>query len=526
MKKILQIVDVPDWAIGSLSKAIMDWNPQYEWKQIAVHPKDLEQCKIELGPIVEAIKWADVVDAQYWRTLSQLIEKIPELKSKKIVLTHHNEKNLLSEDWSDVSIHIAKTIKSKNILDEKYPGKVVYIPNSFDHKEFSFNENWPPEIPAIGYVGRIVPWKGLREIARAAYELGVKVLFMGKMDKPNYFEEIPEEHRANIDFSFMECSDEERIKFYNQITCYVGNSNDGREVGTLGFIEALACGVPVVTTLSGLANDIIKDGENGWTVPFENYEALKAAIKDCLDHREKANELRQGGWQTIKTFNHEIMARSYRLMFEKLMSDGKPRVSVIIPATLDRKDMVGTILDSLEKEKDFRVEAVVIYDQTDIPAKENRWSFPVSWMATGRIGGYNLAMSRNLGVVQSVGEFLVFCDSRMCPQDGAIKLLISAISDKTDAAVWSFGNKGANKKTFVENFSAVRRKELIEGGMFNERVDAYGGMSQEIRGRFSAQGFQFIYCESANAIQLGRSGLSGRRGDIISMKNLLSKLEL
>lgn len=530
MKKILQIVDVPDWAIGSLSKAIIKYNRRFDWRQIAVHPKDLERNAVDLGPVREAIIWADLIDAQYWRTLSQLLEKIPELKNKKIVLTHHNEKNLLSADWQDVTLHIGKTEKSMKVLNERYPGKVIYIPNSFDHTFFHYNETYPPAEPAVGYVGRVVPWKGLKEIARACFELGYKVKFMGKMDKPSYFEEIPLPHRENIDFEFFDCEDEERENFYKTLTCYAGNSGDGREVGTLGFIEAMACGVPVVTTPAGLAADMVKDGENAVLIPFDDYEALKAGIKKLVEDVEFAKKIREGGWQTIKNYNDEIMARRYRRAFNSLFHGDKKLVSVVIPATHERRSQVVKILEALDKSHYQQVEAIVIWDEvpdgvTDKPLDAASLGIPVLEFYTGR-DGYNLAMARNLGVIWAEGQYLMFCDSRMCPEPDAVLNFVSKIEEYPDNPVWLFGEKGGNKKTFVENFSFIRRRDLVEAGLFNERIDAYGGMSQELRGRFGAQGFNFIYCPSARATQLTKSGLSGRRDDVIKMKNILHKLDL
>ena len=63
--------------------------------------------------------------------------------------------------------------------------------------------------------------------------------------------------------------------------------------------------------------------------------------------------------------------------------------------------------------------------------------------------------------------------------------------------------------------------------MFNERIVEYGGMSQELRARYSKQGFTFGYISDANAEQLHKTSLTPeRRASIIRMKNLLYKLNL
>ena len=81
MKKILMIAD-SGWAIGHLAKAIVARNTQFDYKYMEVHPKGLERGEVDLAPIREAVEWADLIDFQYWRTASQLVELIPQIKNK------------------------------------------------------------------------------------------------------------------------------------------------------------------------------------------------------------------------------------------------------------------------------------------------------------------------------------------------------------------------------------------------------------------------------------------------------------
>lgn len=525
-KKILQLVDVPFWAIDTLAKAIVVNNPQFEWKRLFIHPKDLEAGKIDLVEVEAAIKWADVVDVQYWRVLSQLLEKVPLINSKPVLLTHHNEKNLLSYKWPENVRHIAKTRWSESRLKEAGYKNITYIPNSFDPDVFQWNADYP-KVKAVGYVGRIVSWKGLKEIAQACFELGVKLMVMGKEDDQTYFESIPEEHRANIDWAFLDCEDDERPNFYKNISVYVGNSGPQHEVGTLGFIEALASGVPVVTTPAGLAADVVKDRENMVLVPYGEYNALKDAIQDVLEESEFAEKLRQQGWQTAKNLSDGQMAWQYGKVFYKMLGGERPWVSVIIPATYDRAEQVGVILDRLGTQTYQNLEAVVVWDEPLMGEIELSGAFPIKQVFTGK-EGYNLAMARNLGVVESGGEILVFCDSRFAPEPDSIAQFVERL---TPEKVWLFGNKLVkgnlgNKQNFVENWSCIYRQQLINAGMFSERVCGYGAMSQELRSRFLAQGFQLIFCPDVLAEELVKSGSKSkdRRRAMVRMKELMRKL--
>lgn len=526
-KKILQIVDVPNWAIGRLAKPIVTFNPHFDWRCISVHPKAIERNEVDLKKIKEDIEWADIIDAQYWRTLSQLADKIPLIRAKKVVLTHHNEKNLLSADWGYVDVHIAKTKFSQAKLEEVYKGKVTLIHNSFNPDIFQYNDSFPPKEKMVGYVGRIVPWKGLKNILKACYELDVKCLLMGKMDKPNYWAEIPEEHKAMVDWSYFDCDDKDIPNYYKEISVYVGNSGSGREVGTLGVIEALASGVPVVSTPSGIINDIGEDDKNMVVVDYDDYLGLKEGIRRVLEHPQVAERLRKAGWQTIKGFNDERMAMEYRKVFNRLIFDPASMVSVIIPATYSSVKEVIEILKSLQNQTLKNFEVIVVWDEVknekDYLMQED-YSLVLKQLWTGKEVGYNLAMARNLGVIESDGKYLLFCDSRLAPEPEAIQGFFQRMI-KDEKLKWLFGEKGGNKPHFVENFSFTKRGDLIKSGMFNERITEYGGMSQELRERFMAQGYELVYCPEVKAKQL-RSGRkdSNRYNSIIKMKNLLQRL--
>ena len=124
------------------------------------------------------------------------------------------------------------------------------------------------------------------------------------------------------------------------------------------------------------------------------------------------------------------------------------------------------------------------------------------------------------------GGKLIFLDSRLAPEEDALFMLDRALLSEDDR-VWAFGDKGAGKKSFIENFSGVFRHKFMEFGMFNERINKYGGMSQEVRTRWIKQGNRFAFVTSATAKQLIKAGRSvKRRCDIIKMKDKLYKMYL
>lgn len=539
--KILQIADVPSWAIGHLTQLVAKHNPQLHFKQQYWHPKEVERLLMDSrkkDELLNAIAWADIVDLQYWRTASQLLEFVPELHTKKLILTHHNQKDLLAYDWKVINHHVVHTAHAEAVLRSAGYENITIVPYGFDLSFFRYREN-DPEVPTVGYCGRVVPWKGLKEIAQACYELGYPILAMGKVDKPSYWESIPKEHRDNIDFSYMNAPDDMRADFYNDITIYVGNSGPNHEEGTMPLQEAMACGVPVVSTPSGVAMDMLDDGRNGLVVNFGDYEGLKNSIRVLMENKDLRDAIRAAAWQTIKLNTEERMAWEFAKVFHQVYRPEHPLISVVVP-TYNSKDTILQILGSMEQSSwphtevvicddgstDGTVEMVAVWREKHPDVIVKMVSVPAPASSQKR---YGLAEARNRGVIEAMGEYIMFCDSRLCPDPDAITRFYERhklVAPKNEKK-WLFGDKGSLKRSFVENFSFIRRDFFIRAGMMNERIDHYGGMSQELRARFQWQGFEPIFVEEAKAVQLKKSGLTdARRQDIITSKLQLWKMGL
>jgi len=248
-------------------------------------------------------------------------------------------------------------------------------------------------------------------------------------------------------------------------------------------------------------------------------------------HKELRAKLRKNAWDTVKNMPEQKMAYQYSKLFNRLVY-GEELVSAIIPSTIDRIDQVEQILKALNEQTYKAIEAVVVWDEVTLTEEQyektrkitDNLRFTVKHMLTYK-EGYNLAMARNLGVIEAEGKYLLFNDSRLCPEPEAVQMFTLTMNVPTDQMVWFFGEKGSNKSSFVENFSFVNRLDFIKFGMMNERISKYGGMSQEIRTRWVKQGGSFQYVPSALASELRKSGMSDqKRQDIIEMKMQLLKM--
>src|SRR5438309_718321 len=61
------------------------------------------------------------------------------------------------------------------------------------------------------------------------------------------------------------------------------------------YVEALAAGIPSIFSLSGIANEFIKNNSNALVVPYKNSEAITAGITKILENKLLAQEIADNG---------------------------------------------------------------------------------------------------------------------------------------------------------------------------------------------------------------------------------------
>lgn len=86
------------------------------------------------------------------------------------------------------------------------------------------------------------------------------------------------------------------------------------------ILEALACGVPVVATMAGGADEMVIPGETGYLVPCRDPEALADAMILSLRHREHAREMAEAGREFVqRKFSVEKMVENTLAVYERLL---------------------------------------------------------------------------------------------------------------------------------------------------------------------------------------------------------------
>lgn len=516
MKNICIVVDKPQSALDIISRPIMKHNPHLNITICPVHPKRPNDKQLQV--FEHFGKKADVIHFQYWRSAELIKNTYKWVKDKKTVLTHNNPYDLKEKEWNYDTVCVNNSYQ-KSIL--KYAYKVP-LPVDLDFYKFKREYNKSKVVNMVA--GRIESSKGILEVAKACKDLGYQFTLVGRISDGNYYNEIK---KVGVDFK-EDIEDEELKQIYHESAIHVCNSKDGFESGTLPILEAMATGCPVLTRRVGHVPDlengdnmVVREGEK------EDIKDLKKELKALMEDRKKRLDMRGRAYKTVIGRDARRYARAYSVIYQQTYY-GSAMASVIIP-TFNRLENLINILRSLKNQTYKNFEVVVADDGTNkfncrsLTKEINEVvDYPIKYINTTDTDEYHLAKARNMAVVESVGDTLIFIDDRFEPEKDAIAKFMNKITNK----VWLYGDKGPAKKSFVENFSAVLRQDFINGGMFNERIEQYGGMSQEIRERYGRQGFIFDFVDVKAEVLSGSKSRYSRLEDIKESKFLLSKLNL
>lgn len=532
MMKVVTIVDKEGTALDRLAKGVAKYHDNLNYVVLAVHPKRPDKEQLEAFER-EAID-ADVIDAQYYRSLYMLRAMYPWLKDKKTILTHNNPYAIEEQKWNDVELNVGNNQYIYKRLGKITERPVEYVPLTVDTDYWTFNADWTPNKNVIMVANRIESKKGILPVAIACAELNLHFILVGAISDANYFHSIMAT-TGNVEFHEM-CSDDELRDLYHKSTIHVCNSVDNFESGTLPILESMLTGVPVLTRnvghvpeLNNSENMVMLDGES------DDVQGIQDKLLEMISDKKKLADLRDKAWQSAKVRSFERRAYMYQKLYRQVMWPDQIPVSVVVPI-YDKPEIIRQCLNAVAEQTHKNIELIVVNDDSAtlnmnlVKDFAQYVSIPVRYIDStllqytfegeGGTKDYGLARARNRGTIEATGEVMVYCDQRMIMQPNAIEEFLKYSAPKT----WLYGDKGA-KKEFVENFSCVRREDIINAGMFCERVDRYGGMSQECRTRFRNQGGRTEYVESAKATPMGKSSNRNRkRQDIIKIKNMLWKM--
>jgi starch synthase len=85
----------------------------------------------------------------------------------------------------------------------------------------------------------------------------------------------------------------------------------------LVLLEALACGLPVLTTTATAGRDIISDDKNGWVIEPGDLDALVARMQWCCDNRDAVRAMRHAARSTADRYSWDNYGDRWKLILDE-----------------------------------------------------------------------------------------------------------------------------------------------------------------------------------------------------------------
>ncbi len=185
--------------------------------------------------------------------------------------------------------------------------KITVVYNGFDSSAASTIPAKPLALGAstIVSVGRLVPWKGFDSLIEAVSALETSHLYiLGDGPDRAVLEKKAAELHAPV--TFLGKVDHATVLHYLSSTKALV-LNTAYEGFSHLLLEAMAVGVPIITTPIGGNVELIEDGKNGMFVPQGDVKAITAAIELVLKDPVRAKQLSEAGKVRVAQFTDERM---------------------------------------------------------------------------------------------------------------------------------------------------------------------------------------------------------------------------
>ena len=154
---------------------------------------------------------------------------------------------------------------------------------------------------------------------------GFKYYIVGHQDNRLFFLKLKKlAKKLNLDNNivFLEkISDRDLIKLYHQSDLFLLTSvNIGLHCEGFGlvYLEANACGKPVIGTYNCGAEDIITNGYNGFLVPQNDIKKTSQAILEILDDSQLARQMGENGIKKAREMSWQKTIEKYIEVYRKI----------------------------------------------------------------------------------------------------------------------------------------------------------------------------------------------------------------
>jgi glycosyltransferase involved in cell wall biosynthesis len=234
----------------------------------------------------------------------------------------------------DVIIATTKSYAQDSPFLSKYPDKTVIIPNGIDIDEVTTPLtreksreilSLPHESEIILFFGSLVKYKG-PDILLNAFKLvknvfpTAKLIFAGRGHMDNQLKETAKQLKISEDVIFTGfVDDDEKPLYYKAADVFCLPSINLAESFGIVNLEAMAAGIPIVSSNLGGIPDIVKNGENGLLSKPHDVEMLAENLIKLLENDSLRAEMGKTGLKLVNNYTWDEVTTKTEKVYRELL---------------------------------------------------------------------------------------------------------------------------------------------------------------------------------------------------------------
>jgi glycosyltransferase involved in cell wall biosynthesis len=149
----------------------------------------------------------------------------------------------------------------------------------------------PGDVLRVGFIGRLEHYKGahvlIEAMARLPRNLPIHLMIAGSGTEPGYLRQLIQAWDGDKRIEFLGSISRKEVPDFMRKLDVLAVPSNYMETGPLVVLEAQVFGIPVMGADIGGISERIRDGVDGWLLPFSDPGAWAAALHDAATDRAR-----------------------------------------------------------------------------------------------------------------------------------------------------------------------------------------------------------------------------------------------
>jgi len=181
-------------------------------------------------------------------------------------------------------------------------------------------------------VGRLVARKAVSrmlDLMESFRKASVYLLVIGSGPLQAALQEEALDRGLETQVRFLgQVAEAEKFQYLEMADLYLSTSQ--HEGFGLVFLEAMACGLPVICYNNGGQVDFLADGETGFLLALNDLDGIRERVRTLIDHPSLREMMGKENRNRVADYYIERCAARYEALFQEVISESRQRVRAFV----------------------------------------------------------------------------------------------------------------------------------------------------------------------------------------------------